>query len=116
LTVLGRLDGALQSGAETVFPEELEGRLVAAAQGRGLPLEAVLLLGQPEAEWGERLLALVRPQPGADGAALITALEQLTAPWRPADRPRRWHLCGELAPNAAGKWERSRWRRWLAEA
>ncbi|MCE2837454.1 MAG: o-succinylbenzoate--CoA ligase, partial [Cyanobium sp. 49614_E6] len=49
-------------------------------------------------------------------AALITALEQLTAPWRPADRPRRWHLCGELAPNAAGKWERSRWRRWLAEA
>jgi O-succinylbenzoic acid--CoA ligase len=62
------------------------------------------------------LLALVRPQPGADGAALITALEQLTAPWRPADRPRRWHLCGELAPNAAGKWERSRWRRWVAEA
>jgi O-succinylbenzoic acid--CoA ligase len=116
LTVLGRLDGALQSGAETVFPEELEGRLVAAAEGRGLPLEAVLLLGQPEAEWGERLLALVRPRPGADGAALITALEQLTAPWRPADRPRRWHLCGELAPNAAGKWERSRWRRWLAEA
>jgi O-succinylbenzoic acid--CoA ligase len=116
LTVLGRLDGALQSGAETVFPEELEGRMVAAAEGRGLPLEAVLLLGQPEAEWGERLLALVRPRPGADGAALIIALEQLTAPWRPADRPRRWHLCGELAPNAAGKWERSRWRRWLAEA
>jgi O-succinylbenzoic acid--CoA ligase len=116
LTVLGRLDGALQSGAETVFPEELEGRLAAAAQGRGLPLEAVLLLGQPQAEWGERLLALVRPQAGADGAVLISALEQITATWRPADRPRRWHLCSQLAPNAAGKWERSRWRRWLSEA
>jgi O-succinylbenzoic acid--CoA ligase len=115
LTVLGRLDGALQSGAETVFPEELEGRLAAAAQGRGLPLEAVLLLGQPEWEWGERLLALVRPQPGADGAALIRALEEITATWRPADRPRRWRLCADLAPNAAGKWERSRWRRWFIE-
>ena len=116
LTVLGRLDGALQSGAETVFPEELEGRLAAAAQGRGLPLEAALLLGQPEAEWGERLLALVRPQPGADGAALIRALEEITATWRPADRPRRWRLCGDLAPNAAGKWERSRWRQWFLQA
>jgi O-succinylbenzoic acid--CoA ligase len=112
-TVLGRLDGALQSGAETVFPEELEGRLAAAAQERGLPLEAVLLLGLPEAEWGERMLALVRPQPGADGAVLIAALEAITATWRPADRPRRWRLCGELAPNAAGKWERSRWRCWF---
>ena len=116
LNLLGRLDGALQSGAETVFPEELEGRLAAAAQGRGLPLEAVLLLGQPELEWGERLLALVRPQPGADGADLIRALEEITATWRPADRPRRWRLCGELAPNAAGKWERSRWRRWFLQA
>jgi O-succinylbenzoic acid--CoA ligase len=115
LTGLGRLDGALQSGGETVFPEELEGRLVAAAQGRGLPLEAVVLLGEAEAEWGERLLALVRPQSGADGAVLIAALEEITATWRPADRPRRWRLCGELAPNAAGKWERSRWRRWFLE-
>jgi O-succinylbenzoic acid--CoA ligase len=116
LQVLGRLDGALHSGAETVFPEELESRLAAAAQGRGLPLEAVLLLGQPEAEWGERLLALVRPQPGADGAALIAGLQQLTAGWRPADRPRSWRLCGELAPNAAGKWERWRWRSWITKA
>jgi O-succinylbenzoic acid--CoA ligase len=115
LNLLGRLDGALQSGAETVFPEAVEARLLAAAASDRLPLEAVLVLGVPDADWGERLVALVRPRPGADGAALITALQQLTAPWRPADRPRRWHLCSELAPNVAGKWERSRWRRWLAE-
>lgn len=83
LTLLSRQDGALRSGVETVSPEVLEGWLAAAAQGRGLPLEA---------------------------------LQQLTATWRPADRPRRWHLCRELAPNAAGKWERSRWRRWISEA
>jgi len=116
LNLLGRLDGALQSGAETVFPEAVEARLLAAAARDRLPLEAVLVLGVPDADWGERLVALVRPCAGADGPALIMALQAITATWRPADRPRRWHLCGELAPNAAGKWERSRWRRWLAEA
>ena len=116
LNLLGRLDGALQSGAETVFPEAVEARLLAAAARDRLPLEAVLVLGVPDADWGELLVALVRPCAGADGSALIMALQAITASWRPADRPRRWHLCGELAPNAAGKWERSRWRRWLAEA
>jgi O-succinylbenzoic acid--CoA ligase len=115
LTVLGRLDGALQSGAETVFPEVLEGRLVAAAAAADLPLEALLLLGLADADWGERLVALVRPRAGADGAALVTALEALTIPWRPAERPRRWCLCPALAPTAAGKWERARWRRWLEQ-
>ena len=36
------------------------------------------------------------------------------AAWPPAERPRRWRHCEPLAPSAAGKWERSRWRRWLA--
>ena len=116
LNLLGRLDGALQSGAETVFPEAVEARLLAAAASDRLPLEAVLVLGVPDADWGELLVALVRPCAGANGSSLIMDLQAITAPWRPADRPRRWHLCGELAPNAAGKWERSRWRRWLAEA
>ena len=116
LTVLGRLDGALQSGGETVFPELLEGRLLAAAGAAALPLEAVLLLGLPDAEWGERLVALVRPGPEADAADLIRALEAITARWWPAERPRHWQLCPSLATTAAGKWERGRWRRWLEEA
>jgi len=116
LTVLGRLDGALQSGGETIFPELLEGRLLAAAAAAALPLEAVLLLGLPDAEWGERLVALVRPGPEADAAALIRALEAITARWWPAERPRHWQLCPSLAATAAGKWERARWRRWLQEA
>ena len=116
LTVLGRLDGALQSGGETIFPELLEGRLLGAAAAAALPLEAVLLLGLPDAEWGERLVALVRPGPEADGAALIRALQQITARWWPAERPRHWQLCPSLASTAAGKWERARWRHWLLEA
>ncbi len=116
LVVLGRLDGALHSGGETVFPEVLEQRLLAAAQGAGLPLEAVLLLADDDPEWGQRLVGLVRPAAVAAGAAapLLAALATLTRAWPPAERPRRWVLCPELACSAHGKWQRGHWRRWLA--
>lgn len=115
LVVLGRLDGALHSGGETVFPEVLEQRLLAAAQVAGLPLEAVLLLAEDDPEWGQRLVGLVRP-PSAVGAAapLLEVLATLTRAWPPAERPRRWVLCPELACSAHGKWQRGHWRRWLA--
>ncbi len=113
LEVLGRLDGALLSGGETVFPERLEERLQEQASLTGAGLEALLLLARPDPEWGEHLVALVRPRQGGDGAALLGALQALTAAWPPAERPRQWHLCPPLAPTAAGKWERGRWQRWL---
>ena len=116
LEIFGRLDGAIQSGGETVFPEILEARLVAAAVAVDLPLQAVLMLGLPDAEWGERLVALVRPLPGADPVAVISALAAITAGWWPAERPRQWQLCPSLASSPQGKWERARWRRWLEEA
>jgi O-succinylbenzoic acid--CoA ligase len=115
LTVLGRLDGALHSGAETVFPEVLEERLLAAAQAAGLPLEAVLLLATPDPEWGERLVALVRPTGGerSSAEALLAGLAALSRTWRPAERPSRWVLCWQLAPSGAGKWQRRAWQQWL---
>jgi O-succinylbenzoic acid--CoA ligase len=115
LLVLGRLDGALHSGGETVFPEVLEERLLAAAQVAGLPLEAVLLLPEDDPEWGQRLVALVRPAPAPTGAqeSLLASLAALTRPWLPAERPRRWLLCPELACSAHGKWQRGHWRGWL---
>jgi O-succinylbenzoic acid--CoA ligase len=116
LQLLGRLDGALLSGGETVFPEVLEARLLEAAAAAGLPLRAVLLLGEDDPTWGQRLVALVRPGATADPERLLADLAALVAPWPPAERPRRWLPCPALAPSAAGKWERSRWRRWLAEA
>ena len=52
LQVMGRRDGALQSGGVTVFPEQLEDRLLGLAAQAGLPLSAVLMLGLPDPEWG----------------------------------------------------------------
>ena len=116
LELLGRLDGALSSGGETVFPEQLEARLQAEAAAEGLPLAAVLLLGVEDPLWGQRLVALVRAEAEADSAALLTALPRLVAGWPPAERPRTWWPCPELAVNAAGKWQRGQWREWLGGA
>jgi O-succinylbenzoic acid--CoA ligase len=114
LVLLGRLDGAIHSGGETVFPEQLEQRLTVAAAVADLPLQAVLLLAVEDHEWGQRLVALVRPAEGADGPALLPRLQRVCAGWAPAERPRRWLLCPELAPSPLGKWQRGRWQRWLA--
>jgi O-succinylbenzoic acid--CoA ligase len=111
--VLGRLDGALHSGGETVFPERLEERLQAQAELAGAGLDALLLLARPDPEWGEHLVVLVRPKQEAEGAELLGVLQAITAAWPPAERPRHWHLCPSLAYNAAGKWERGRWQSWL---
>ena len=113
LEVLGRLDGALHSGGETVFPERLEERLQEQASRAGAGLEALLLLARPDPEWGEHLVALVRPLHRDDGQELLVALQAITAAWPHAERPRHWHLCPSLAPTATGKWARGRWQRWL---
>lgn len=119
LQVLGRLDGAVISGGETVFPEQLELRLLAAAREQGLPLQAVLLLAVEDGEWGHRLVALVRLEPavleGCGLSDLLRACSDLCNGWAPAERPRRWCSCPELAPSALGKWQRGRWRAWFDE-
>ncbi|MEY4352358.1 MAG: O-succinylbenzoic acid-CoA ligase [Cyanobacteriota bacterium] len=115
LTLLGRLDGAVHSGGETVFPEQVELALQTLAAQQGLPLAALLLVAQPDPEWGQRLVALVRGQGGEDATRLIPALQRLAAGLPPAQRPRDWRLCPELEPNAMGKWERQHWQRWLSD-
>jgi O-succinylbenzoic acid--CoA ligase len=132
LELLGRCDGAINSGGETVFPEQVELRLMAAALEAGLPLRHLLLLAEPDPLWGERLVALVRAERsappvigGRDGAplgapdhpeaALIPPLVTLAAALPPSQRPRRWLACPELAPSPLGKWQRGRWRDWLQQ-
>ena len=111
--LLGRRDGAIQSGAETVFPEQVEEALLRLIREAGLTIEAVLLLPQEDPLWGARLSALVRPAEPQDWPALERSLRQLAEHLPPAQRPRQWLLCEGLERNAMGKWERQRWRQWL---
>lgn len=114
LHLLGRLDGAIQSGGVTVFPAQLERRLLMDARQQGLPLDAVLLLGLANREWGERLVALIRwssVEPPSDG---FECLRRLVSNWPAPERPLHWVQCQELERSSAGKWERARWQQWLA--
>ena len=113
LEILGRLDGAIHSGGETVFPEQIEQRLGALIEAQALPLAALLLLGESDARWGQRLVALVRLQGAADGPSVLAALARLARQLPPAERPGRWLLCHTLEPTATGKWQRQRWQQWL---
>jgi len=111
LVLRGRRDGAVLSGGETVHPEEVE-----AALARVDGLEALLVLGVPDGDWGERLVALLKPMAGQPAEALLARLSLTAAALPPAQRPRRWLICPDLAPNGQGKWERPRWRRWALAA
>ena len=42
LQIAGRIDGAIHSGGETVFPEQLEQRLMAALQAASLPVLSLI--------------------------------------------------------------------------
>jgi len=120
LEIVGRLDGAIHSGGETVFPEQVEQRLEAMIQAAGLPVAALLLLGEPDPRWGQRLVALVRVADPADPdqslqLPLAQALERLARQLPPSQRPMRWLLCPTLARTAAGKWERQAWQSWMRD-
>jgi len=132
LEIQGRLDGAIHSGGETVFPEQVEQRLGALIEAAALPVAALLLLGESDPRWGQRLVALVRLQAlagakananakakangdcGADGPPVLAELALLARQLPPAQRPARWLLCPQLERTVTGKWERRRWQQWLA--
>jgi O-succinylbenzoic acid--CoA ligase len=65
LEVRGRLDGAIHSGGETVFPEQVRQRLLALIDAARLPVAELLLLAEHDPSWGQRLVALVRLEGGA---------------------------------------------------
>jgi O-succinylbenzoic acid--CoA ligase len=107
--ICGRLDTALSCGGETVFPEQLEARLLREIRLASLPVESVLFLGMDDPEWGQRLVTLAR----ASDPVLLDEMAAMTADWPASERPRRWVLCPELSPTDAGKWQRQAWRDWL---
>ncbi|QNI56628.1 O-succinylbenzoic acid--CoA ligase (OSB-CoA synthetase) [Synechococcus sp. BIOS-E4-1] len=113
LHLLGRIDHAIQSGGVTVFPSQLEQRLLMEARKQGLPLDAVLLLGVVNREWGQRLVALVRWSSVDEPSDGWDRLHRLVSDWPAPERPLYWVQCQELQCSAAGKWERPRWQNWL---
>ena len=97
LTVLGRADDVLVSGGTKVSPQAVEAILE--------PFGEVVVVGLPDEEWGQVVVAVVAPRPGtaptlADARAAVT--DRLGA----AHAPRHLVVTGSLPLRGPGKIDR----------
>jgi len=104
LRVLGRSDGAILSGGETVQPEEVEQALETCTG-----VARACVFGLPDPLRGEVLGAAVAPRPGCvlDAASLAREWSSRLAPFR---RPRYLAILAALPSTPSGKLDRRRTR------
>lgn len=97
LTLAGRSKELIVSGGSNVHPREVEDVLVAHPA-----IAEAAVVGVPDPEWGELVVAFVVPTDGArlDEAAFDEHCRGLIARFK---RPRRYHVVPELPKNAYGK-------------
>ncbi len=115
LLIKGRLDNAIHSGAETIFPERLQERLLKNAYQDQLPIQSIFLTSHVHEEWGDQLIALVRLNKNYSQENLtmvFTQLVGLVKEWLPAEKPFEWYHCPKLKLNANGKWDTKEWALW----
>ena len=97
LTIQDRLKDMIISGGENVFPAEVENAIL------GHPdVAEVAVIGVPDAQWGEAVLACVVARPGADhdaGSILAWARERIAG----FKVPKAVQFVEALPRNAAGK-------------
>jgi acyl-CoA synthetase (AMP-forming)/AMP-acid ligase II len=74
ITLLGRGSVSINTGGEKVYPEEVEAALKSFD-----PVEDVIVVGVPDARWGERVVAVVQPRGGHDDIALDALQEHASA-------------------------------------
>jgi long-chain acyl-CoA synthetase len=96
LTLLDRAKDVVISGGYNVYPREVETVLLADPA-----VADVAVLGVPDEEWGERVVAFVVPVAGRLNPAELDrrCLEEIAR----HKRPREYHTIDELPRNAAGK-------------
>ncbi|HEY9392052.1 MAG TPA: AMP-binding protein [Mycobacteriales bacterium] len=97
LTLLGRSKDLVITGGANVYPKEVEDALV------GHPdVAEVAVVGVPDPEWGERVVAFVVPAPGAvpDPGDLDARCLATIARYK---RPKEYHIVASLPRNGAGK-------------
>jgi fatty-acyl-CoA synthase len=97
LTISDRIKDMIISGGENVYPAEVESELM-----RHPAIAEVGVIGEPDAQWGERILAVVALKPGASltldelRAFAATSVAQYKL-------PKRMEIVPALPRNATGK-------------
>ncbi len=108
VVLLGRASTSINSGGEKIFPEEVE----AALKAHPDVMDAVVV-GLPDPRWGQRVVAVLEPRPGATPSldALQDFCRTRIAPYK---LPRSLVLVPKLERSPAGKAD-YRWARERAE-
>jgi O-succinylbenzoic acid--CoA ligase len=102
LHVDGRLSELIVTGGENVWPTPVE-RLIAKHPG----VAEVAIAGRPDPEWGERVVAWVIPEAGAQPPTLESLRELVRAELAAYAAPRQLVLVATLPKTALGKVQRS---------
>jgi fatty-acyl-CoA synthase len=97
LTVSDRIKDMVITGGENVYPAEVESELM-----RHPAIAEVGVIGEPDPQWGERVVAVVALKPGAalDLETLRGFAAERLAPYK---LPKRLELVAALPRNATGK-------------
>ncbi len=108
LRIVGRSKDLVVTGAENVYPAEVEAVLHTHPS-----VGDVAVIGLPDARWGERVTAVVRPAPGAevDTDALEAFMRERLARHKV---PRVWIVVDDLPRTASGKVQKHVLREQLA--
>jgi acyl-CoA synthetase (AMP-forming)/AMP-acid ligase II len=97
ITVLGRGSVSINTGGEKVYPEEVESAL----KSHPAVFDAVVV-GVPDARWGERVTAVVQPRPDAT-PSLDDLAEHTRAQLASYKAPRELVLVDQIVRSPSGK-------------
>jgi len=97
LYIVDRLKDMIITGGENVYPREIEELLYSHPE-----VEECAVIGLPDKEWGERILALITPKPGRtlDTKELKSYLKSRLSPFKV---PKEFRIIGEFPKSQAGK-------------
>jgi len=115
IQILGRRDSAINSGGETIFPEDIEMELMKIISKNQIPIKDIFVLGVNDKKWGQRLVALTKfKDKGIIRYPIISLLTDLIEDWQPSQKPLNWYDCPKLSRNINKKWEIKKWQDWIA--
>lgn len=98
ITVLGRGSTSINTGGEKVHPEEVE----AVLKGHAAVLDAVVV-GLPDARWGERVVAVVQLRAGSSPEAASQLVSHTRSKLAGYKVPRSFVVVDEVVRSATGK-------------
>jgi o-succinylbenzoate---CoA ligase len=110
LRVLDRRDDLIVSGGENVYPAEVEAALLAHPE-----VAEAGVVGLPDAEWGQRVVAIVVPRRPPAEALERELLAHCAGALARFKRPRELRFASALPRTASGKLQRVLLRRRVAE-